>query len=109
VLALAAVAHLRVDGRDDPVGARAPMQARNAVVVDVEVLADQLAQQAMSVGNALVTEQPVRLLDRLLRALGVPRDPCQHSLPLSLSRQRQSAFALDAGVAEPARLALTSS
>ena len=41
----------RIDRRDDPIGARAAVQPRDAVFVDVEVLADQLAQQPMRVGD----------------------------------------------------------
>ena len=45
MLALAAVTHLGIHRRDDPVGPCAAMQPGDGVVVDVEVLADQLAQQ----------------------------------------------------------------
>ena len=61
----AAVTHLRSHDRDDPVGARAAVQPRHAVIVDVEVLADQLAQQPVRVSDLLVVEQPVRALDGL--------------------------------------------
>ena len=60
------------------------MQPRDAVVVDVEVLADQLAQQPMRRLDSLVVEQPVGLLDGPQRALGVLGDPGQHPLALGL-------------------------
>ena len=63
-------------------GARAAMQPRHAVIVDVEVLADQLAQQPVRVGDPLVVEQPVGLLDRPQRPLGVLGDPGEHPLAL---------------------------
>ena len=84
VLALAPVAHLGIDGRDDPVGARATIKPRDAIGVDVEVLADQLAQQTVRLLDALVVEQPVRALDRPQRTLGVLRHAGEHPLTLGL-------------------------
>lgn len=52
--------------------------------MDVEVLADELAQQAVRVGDPCLTQQPVGVLDRLQRALGVLRRPGEHPLPLGL-------------------------
>jgi hypothetical protein len=60
------------------------MKPRNTVLVDVEVLADQLAQQIVSGLDLLVLEQPVRPLDGLQRPLGVLRDPGEHPLALGL-------------------------
>jgi hypothetical protein len=53
-LGLATVAHLGVDGRDDPVRAGAAVKARHAALIDVEVLAHELAQEAMGLRCALV-------------------------------------------------------
>src|SRR4051794_10758321 len=83
MLALAAMAHLGIDDRDDPVGPRSAMQPRDAILVDVEVLADQLAQQPMRLADALVVEQAIGLLDRLQGALGVLGDTGQHPLALA--------------------------
>ncbi len=48
------MAHLGIDDRHDPLGAGAAVKSRNPVVIDVEVLADQLAQQRMRVADTLV-------------------------------------------------------
>jgi hypothetical protein len=78
------MAHLRVDRRDDPIGARAAMQARDAGFVDVEVLADQLAQQPVGRADALVPEQIFDPLDGAQRALGVHGHAGEHPLALGL-------------------------
>ena len=59
------------------------MQPGNTLI-DVEVLADQLAEQIVRRLDLLVIEQPLRLLDREQRSLRVLRDPGQHPLALSL-------------------------
>jgi hypothetical protein len=82
--ALAAVAHLRIDDRDDPIRPRATMQPRDTVIVDVEVLADQLAQQPVRRRDRLVVEQPVSVPDRPQRPLGVLGDAREHPLALGL-------------------------
>ena len=71
-------------------GARAAMQPRDAVVVDVEVLADQLAQQPVRLADRLVVKQPVGPLDGPQRALGVLGDPVSIRSRSAFSRQRQS-------------------
>jgi hypothetical protein len=60
------------------------MKPRHTLLVDVEVLADQLAQQIMRGLDLLVLEQPVRVLDGLQRPLGVLRDPGKYPLALGL-------------------------
>lgn len=82
--ALAAVAHLGVDRRDDPVAAGSTMQARHAVLVDVEVLADQFAQQLVCRLHHIIIEQPRRPLDRGQRPLSVLGHPGEHPFPLGL-------------------------
>ena len=94
--ALAAMAHLGIDDRDDPICAGAAMQPRDAVVVDVEVLADQVAQQPVRLGEALIGEQPVGVLDGLQRALGVLGDPREH--PLALGPLTPAAIGLLSGL-----------
>ena len=79
--ALAAVTHLRVDGRDDPIGAGAAKKPRHAVLVEVEVLADQLPQQPLGLGHPLVGLQFLGLLHRPQRPFGVGGHPAQHPLP----------------------------
>jgi hypothetical protein len=80
MLALAAVADLGVDRRDDPIGPCSTMKARNAVIVAVEVLADQLAQQPMRRGDGVIVAQPVAELDGSQRPLGVLGDAREHPL-----------------------------
>src|SRR5438128_1115915 len=80
--ALAAVAYLGVDRRDDPVATGPTMQARHAVLVDVEVLADQFAQQLVRRLRHIIIEQPRRPLDRGQRPLGILGHPGEHPLPL---------------------------
>jgi hypothetical protein len=82
--ALAAVAHLGVDCGADPVRASPAMKPRNTVLIGVEVLADQLAQQVVRGLDLLVLEQSVRPLDGLQRPLSVLRDPGEHPLALGL-------------------------
>src|SRR5215210_8386519 len=84
MLALAPVAHLGVDRRDDPARRGSAMQPRDAVIVDVEVLADQLAQQSVRLTDALVCEQTAGLLDRSQGTFGVLGDPSEHPLALGL-------------------------
>ena len=83
-LRLAAVADLRIDRRDDPPLPGTAMQPRDAVIVDIEVLTQQLTQEPVSLGDCLIIDQPLGLLDRAQRPLGVLRDPGQHPLPLGL-------------------------
>src|SRR5208282_6883163 len=60
------------------------VQRGNAVLIDIEVLPDQLAEQLPCSLDRLVLQQPVGLLDREQRALRVLRYPGQHPLPLRL-------------------------
>ena len=56
------------------------MQPGDPVIVDVEVLADQLAQQSMCRLNGLLAEQLRRPFYGPQRALGVLSHPGQHAL-----------------------------
>lgn len=58
------------------------MQPRDAVIIDIEVLADQLTQQPVRFVDLLVVEKSVGARDGLQRALGVLRDTGQHLLAL---------------------------
>ena len=61
-------------------------------MIDLEVLADQLAQQIVRRFDRLILEQPVGLLDGRQCPLGVLRHPGQHPLTLSLLPPRASGF-----------------
>ncbi len=76
------------------------MQPRDTVVIDVEVLADQIAQQPVRVGDALVVKQPVSPLDGTQRALGVLRDTRQHPLALGLLTPATIGLVVGLGVVE---------
>jgi hypothetical protein len=76
------VAHLGVDRRQDAVPAGAAVEAGHAVLVDLEVLAHQLAQQAVRLPDGLLLKQPVGPLDRAQRPLRVLGHARQHPLPL---------------------------
>jgi hypothetical protein len=72
-----------VDG-DDAALPRAVVKARDPVRVDVEVLADQLAQQVVRLVNCFVSQEAIGPLDGEQAALGVLRDARQHPLALSV-------------------------
>src|SRR4051812_33859936 len=69
---------------DDPTRPDPAVQARDVVVVEIEILADQLGQHVVRGLDRLVIEQPVGLLDRSQCLQRVGRNPRQHPLALGL-------------------------
>ena len=78
------MAHLWVVDGQDPALAGAAVKARHAVLVDVEVLADEVPQEGVSLLHRALFEQPIRLLDGAQGALGVLGHAGQHPLALLL-------------------------
>jgi hypothetical protein len=68
------------------------MQPRDTVIIDIEVLADKLAQQLVSSRDRFVVQQPLSQRDRDQRTLRVLRNTGQYPLPLGLLTPPPSGF-----------------
>jgi hypothetical protein len=80
LLRLAPVPHLRVVHGEDPVFGGATAQARDVVLVQLEVLADQLSQQRSRLRHRHGGSQLRDALERAQRPLRVLRHPRQQPL-----------------------------
>ena len=82
--AAAGVAHLGILGGDDPAAPAAAAGARELAVARLELLADDLAQEARRRRDALVAARLAVLLDRPQRPRGVERQLAQELHPRGL-------------------------
>ncbi len=67
--------------REDPSGGHPAAKAGYVVLVDLEVLADDLAQEVMGLGHIVVAHEVGLGLDRAQGPLGVLGDLAEHPLP----------------------------
>lgn len=94
-LSLAAIAHLGVLGRQDLATAPAGAQARNLVVFDLELLADELAQQPDRLGDLGLGDQ--RLVSSTARSARSASPAISPSSAMRAWRSRQSPSGLSRG------------